>query len=158
MSQPKKSRLQFTDAEREDSRLKEHIRRADKAADKADAAQAKVPKKKKLVKWQVTDAATGKSKTHLRFEDVDKPAPASKLSHAVKSAPLNMAAGTVHRKIGESEQENVGVESAHRLEEAAEGGARLAAHSRRAQKLKPYRQAEKARMKMGKANVNALYQ
>ena len=66
----KNSRLQFTDAEREDSRLKEHIRRADKAADKADAAQAKVPKKKKLVKWQVTDAATGKSKTRLRFEDV----------------------------------------------------------------------------------------
>lgn len=51
MSQPKKSRLQFTDAEREDSRLKEHIRRADKAADKADAVMAKVPKKKKLVKW-----------------------------------------------------------------------------------------------------------
>ena len=158
MSQPKNSRLQFTDAECEDSRLKEHIGRADKAADKADAAQAKVPKKKKLVKWQVTDAATGKSKTRLRFEDVDKPAPASKLSHTVKSAPLNTVSVQVHRKIQEAEQENVGLESAHRLEETAEGGVRLAAHSRRAQKLKPYREAEKARMRMGKANVNALYQ
>ena len=35
----KTSRLQFTDAERGDPKLKEHIRRADKAADKADAAQ-----------------------------------------------------------------------------------------------------------------------
>ena len=158
MAEKKVTRLQFTDAEREDSRLKEHVRRADKAADKADAAQAKVPKKKKLVKWQVTDAATGKSKTRLRFEDVDKPAPASKLSHAVKAAPLNAVSVQAHRKIQEAEQENVGVESAHRLEEAAEGGVRLAAHSRRAQKLKPYREAEKARMRLGKANVNALYQ
>ena len=153
MSQPKNSRLQFTDAERGDPRLKEHIRRADKAADKADAAQAKVPKKKKLVKHQQVDPTTGKVKTRLRFEDVDKPAPISKLSHTVKSAPLNAVSVQTHRKIQETEQENVGVESAHRLEETAEGGA----HSRRVQKLKPYREAEKARMRMGKANVNALY-
>ena len=153
----KNSRLQFTDAEREDSRLKEHIRRADKAADKADAAQAKVPKKKKLVKRQEADPATGKPKTRLRFEDVDKPAPASKLSHTVKAAPLNAVSVQAHRKIQEAEQENVGVESVHWLEETAEGGVRLAAHSRRAQKLKPYREVEKARMRMGKANVNALY-
>ena len=155
---PKISRLQFTDAEREDSRLKEHIRRADKAADKADAAQAKVPKKKKLVKRKESDPATGKPKTRLRFEDVDKPAPVSKLSHTVKAAPLNAVSVQTHRMIRDAEQENVGVESAHRLEETAEGCVRLAAHSRRAQKLKPYREAEKARMRLGKANVNALYQ
>ena len=38
------SRLQFTDAERGEPKLKEHIRRADQAADKAEAAQKKVPK------------------------------------------------------------------------------------------------------------------
>lgn len=158
MSQPKNSRLQFTDAERGDPRLKEHIRRADKAADKADAVQKKVPKKKKLVKYRQTDPATGKPKTRLRFEDVDKPAPASKLTHTVKATPLNAVSVQTHRKIQEAEQENVGVESAHRLEETAEGGVRLAAHSARARKLKPYREAEKARMKLGRANVNALYQ
>ena len=158
MSQPKNSRLQFTDAERGDPRLKEHIRRADKAADKADAVQKKVPKKKKLVKYRQTDPATGKPKTRLRFEDVDKPAPASKLTHTVKAAPLNAVSVQTHRKIQETEQENVGVESAHRLEETAEGSVRLAAHSVRARKLRPYREAEKARMKLGRANVNALYQ
>ena len=157
MSQPKNPRLQFTDAERGDPRLKEHIRRADKAADQADAARKKVPKKKKPVKQRTVDPATGKAKTRLRFEEVDKPAPVSKLSHAVQTAPVHTAVGTVHRKISEAEQDNVGVESAHRLEESAEGGVRLAAHSRRVQKLKPYREAEKARMRMGKANVNALY-
>ena len=152
------SRLQFTDAERGDPRLKEHIRRADKAADKADTTKKKVPKKKKLVKYQQADPATGKSKTRLRFEDVDKPAPVSKLSHTVKSAPLNAVSVQAHRKIQEAEQENVGVESAHRLEEVSEGGARLTVHSARARKLKPYREAEKARMKLGRANVNAIYQ
>lgn len=154
----KPTRLQFTDAEREDSRLKEHIKRADKAADKADAAAAKIPKKKKLVKYREADPATGKARTHLKFEDVDKPAPTSKLSHVVKAAPLNAVSVQVHRKIQEAEEENVGVEAAHKLEETAEGGVRLVAHSRRAQKLKPYREAEKARLRMGKANVNALYQ
>lgn len=158
MAEKKVTRLQFTDAERGDPRLKEHIRRADKAADKADAAQAKVPKKKRVVKRQETDPATGKVKTRLRFEGVDKPAPVSKLTHAVQAAPVHAAAGTVHRKISEAEQDNVGVESAHRLEETAEGGVRLAAHSARARKLKPYREAEKARMKLGRANVNAIYQ
>ena len=43
----KNPRLQFTEAEMEDSRLKEHIRHAEKAADKAEAARAKIPKKKK---------------------------------------------------------------------------------------------------------------
>ncbi len=117
-----------------------------------------MPKKKKLVKYRQTDPATGKPKTRLRFEDVDKPAPASKLTHTVKAAPLNAVSVQTHRKIQETEQENVGVESAHRLEETAEGSVRLAAHSVRARKLRPYREAEKARMKLGRANVNALYQ
>lgn len=158
MAEKKVTRLQFTDTQRGDPRLKEHIRRADKAADKADAVQKKVPKKKKLVKYRQTDPATGKPKTRLRFEDVDKPAPASKLTHTVNAAPLNAVSVQTHRKIQEAEQENVGVESAHRLEETAEGGVRLAAHSARARKLKPYREAEKARMKLGRANVNVLYQ
>ena len=117
MSRPKNPRLQFTDAERGDPRLKEHIRRADKAADQADAARKKVPKKKKPVKQRTVDPATGKAKTRLRFEEVDKPAPVSKLTHAVQAAPVHAAAGTVHRKISETEHDNVGVESAHRLEE-----------------------------------------
>ena len=110
------------------------------------------------VKRHTLGPATGKAKTRLRFEEVDKPAPVSKLTHAVQAAPINTAVGTVHRKISENEQDNVGVESAHWLEEPAEGGVRLAAHSYRAQKLRPYREAAKAERKLEKANVNALYQ
>ena len=97
-------------------------------------------------------------KKHLYFEDVDRPKPPSKLSHAVQSTPLNAASVQAHRKIREAEQDNTGLESAHRLEEAAEGGVRLAAYSYRAQKLRPYREAAKAERRLEKANVNALYQ
>lgn len=154
----KNPRLQFTDAERGAPRLKEHIRRADKAADKADSARQKIPKQKKLVEQRTVDPTTGKVKTRLYFEDVDKSAPSSKLAHAVKASPLNAVSAQAHRKIQEAEQDNVGLESTHKVEESAEGGMRLAAHSYRTQKLRPYREAAKAKMKMEKANVNALYQ
>ena len=151
-------RLQFTDAEREDSRLKEHIRHADKAADKAEAARAKIPKKKKKVKQRTVDPATGKKKTQLRFEEVDKPAPASKLTHAVTAAPGQTLFSQVHRKIGETEEDNVGVQSAHKLEETAETGAHMAQSAYRSHKLRPYRAAARAEKRLEKANVNVLYQ
>lgn len=151
-------RLQFTDAEREDSRLKEHIRHADKAADKAEAARAKIPKKKKKVKQRTIDPATGKKKTQLRFEEVDKPAPTSKLTHAVTAAPGQALSSQVHRKIGETEEDNVGVQSAHKLEGAAESGVHMAQSAYRSHKLRPYRAAARAERKLEKANVNALYQ
>lgn len=158
LSKQNNPRLQFTDAECEDSRLKEHIRKADKAADKAEEARAKIPKKKKKVKQRTVDPATGKKTERLRFEEVDQPAPASKLTHAVTAAPGQAIAVQMHRKIGETEEDNVGVESAHRLEETAEGGVHLAASAHRSQKLRPYRAAARAEKKLEKANVNALYQ
>lgn len=151
-------RLQFTDAEREDSRLKEHIRHADQAADKAEAARAKISKKKKKVKQRTVDPATGKKKTQLRFEEVDKPAPASKLTHAVTAAPGKTISSQVHKKIGETEEDNVGVQSVHQVEEAAESGVHMAQSAYRSHKLRPYRAAVRAERKLEKANVNALYQ
>lgn len=151
-------RLQFTDAEREDSRLKEHIRHADQAADKAEAARAKISKKKKKVKQRTVDPATGKRKTQLRFEEVDKPAPASKLTHAVTAAPGKTLSSQVHKKIGETEEDNVGVQSVHQVEEAAESGVHMAQSAYRSHKLRPYRAAARAERKLEKANVNALYQ
>ena len=150
-------RLQFTDAEL-NPKLREHVRRAEKAADKAEAARTKVPKVKKKIKRTTIDPETGKSKARLCFEEVDKVKSPSKLSHTVRDAPGNTVAGAVHREVRQSEDDNVGVESAHRLEEAAETGGRLAQRSYRAQKLKPYREAAKAERRLGKANVNALYQ
>ena len=150
----KEPRLRFTDEERADPALEKPIRKADKAAAKADKAQAKIPKKK--VRQKTVDPETGKVTTKLVLEDKKKPA--SKLSHAVRDAPANAALGKLHKEIQEAEQDNVGVESAHKSEEAAETGVRLAREGYRSHKLKPYRQAAQAEKKLEKANVNALYQ
>ena len=151
-------RLQFSDADRADPALEKPIRKAEKAAGKADVAQANIPKKTVKVKETVTDSATGKKAVHLRFEEVDKKKPPSKLTHAVRDAPANTVIGKLHREIRESEQDNVGVESAHKSEEAAETAGRLVREGYRSHKLKPYREATKAEQRLEKANVNFLYQ
>ena len=150
----KEPRLRFTEEERADPALEKPIRKAEKAAAKADKAQAKIPKKQ--VKRAEVDPKTGKVTTKLVLED--KPRPPSKLSHTVRDAPGNAVAGKLHQEIRETEDDNVGVESAHKSEEAVETGVHLVREGYRSHKLKPYRKAAKAEQKLEKANVNALYQ
>ena len=148
-------RLQFTDEERAAPELKKAIQKADKKADKLDKAEAKIPKKTVKRKGRVVDAE-GKVTTRLYFEEVDKKKPPSKLTHATTAAPINSALATAHREIRQSEEDNVGVESAHRIEEAAEGGVRMIDSAHRSHKLKPYRNAAHAEAAADKANLKAL--
>ena len=152
----KNPRLQSTDAEM-GPKLKKHVRRVDKAGDKVEKARKKIPKTEKKLKQAVLDPKTGKIKTRLYFEEVDKAKPPSRLSHAVLDAPGNTLAVQLHRQISAAEDDNAGLASAHRLEETAESGGRLIQHSRRSRKLKPYRKAAKAERRLEKANVNVLY-
>ena len=146
----KEPRLRFTDEERANPALEKPIRKADKAAAKADRAQAKIPKKK--VRQVEIDQETGKTTTKLVLEDKKKPP--SKLSHTLRDAPANMVAGKIHKEVRESEQDNVGVESAHKSEEAVETGARLVREGYHSHKLKPYRKAAQAERQLEKANVS----
>ena len=150
----KEPRLRFTEEERADPALEKPIRKAEKAAAKADKAQAKIPKKQ--VKRAEVDPKTGKVTTKLVLED--KPRPPSKLSHSLRDAPGNAVAGKIHQEIQESEDDNVGVESAHKSEEAVEAGVHLVQEGYRSHKLKPYRKAAQAERQLEKANINALYQ
>ena len=150
----KEPRLRFTEEERADPALEKPIRKADKAAAKADKAQAKIPKKQ--VKRAEVDPKTGKVTTKLVLED--KPRPPSKLSHTVRDAPGNAVAGKLHQEIRKTEDDNVGVESAHKSEEAVETGVHLVREGYRSHKLKPYRKAAQAERKLEKANIEALFQ
>ena len=150
----KEPRLRFTEEERADPALEKPIRKAEKAAAKADKAQAKIPKKQ--VKRAEVDPKTGKVTTKLVLED--KPRPPSKLSHTVRDAPGNAVAGKLHQEIRKTEDGNVGVESAHKSEEAVETGVHLAREGYRSHKLKPYRKAAQAERKLEKANIEALFQ
>lgn len=150
----KEPRLRFTEEERADPALEKPIRKAEKAAAKADKAQAKIPKKQ--VKRAEVDPKTGKVTTKLVLED--KPRPPSKLSHTVRDAPGNAVAGKLHQEIRETEDDNVGVESAHKSEEAVETGVHLVREGYRSHKLKPYRKAAQAERKLEKTNIEALFQ
>ncbi|MFR9011932.1 MAG: C40 family peptidase [Anaerovoracaceae bacterium] len=149
-------RLQFSDADLAEPKLEKPIKRVKKAAAKADKAQAKIPKKTVVKKERGFDPATGKVKTQLRFEEVDKKKPPSKLTHAVQDAPANFVLSQVHREVRQSEDDNVGVEAAHKVEQAVESGGRLVQSAHRAHQLKPYRAAIRAEKKLERANIDAL--
>ena len=149
-------RLQFSDADLAEPKLEKPIKRVKKAAAKADKAQAKIPKKTVVKKERGFDPATGKVKTQLRFEEVDKKKPPSKLTHAVQDAPANLILSQVHREVRQSEDDNVGVEAAHKVEQAVESSGRLVQSAHRAHQLKPYRAAIRAEKKLERANLDAL--
>ena len=149
-------RLQFSDADLAEPKLEKPIKRVKKAAARADKAQAKIPKKTVVKKERGFDPATGKVKTQLRFEEVDKKKPTSKLTHAVQDAPANFVLSQVHREVRQSEDDNVGVEAAHKVEQAVESGGRLVQSAHRAHQLKPYRAAIRAERKLEQANLDAL--
>ena len=160
-----KTRLHFTDAEQDGGRLKEHDRAKDREADRAAMRKdAPPPKDRKKLKRRMIDRKSGagrkkgksaadrktaKTAGQLQFEE-NKLKPPSKLSHTVKDAPVLALSGKLHHKVSEAEDDNVGVESAHRLEQTAETGVHLAERSRRAHKLREYRATERA-------EINALY-
>ena len=112
------ARLELTEEERTDPVLQPFIRNAEKKADKLDAARAALPKKRVPVKEKVYDAASGKAKSTLRFEQQDKGPPSLKPNPA--SRPLSEALLFAHGKIHEVEHENVGVEGGHKGEELVE--------------------------------------
>lgn len=85
-----------------------------------------------------------------------KKRPPSKLTHDAASVPVTSVSVTAHRQVREYEDDNVGVESAHKLEESAEGAGRLAQSSRRSRKMKSYRNAAHAEAKADKANLDAI--
>ena len=154
------ARLQFTDEERTDPELSKYVKKSEKAADRLEAARAKIPKQKRIKMAREFDEATGRAKTRLYFEETDKP-PSGKLLHNPADRPIQEIRNYVHGKVGEVEKENSGVEGAHKTEKLAEkaGGyaSRKLKEGYRSHKLKPYREAEKAQAASMKADTNYLY-
>ena len=103
-----------------------------------------------------------KREPRLQFSDADLVEPKletvsyTHLTHAVQDAPANLILSQVHREVRQSEDDNVGVEAAHKVEQAVESGGRLVQSAHRAHQLKPYRAAIRAEKKLERANLDAL--
>ena len=133
------------------SRIERLERKSQKAHERLDAAREKLPTKKVLKKERVFDEETGKGKTRLHFEDELKvPKGQSKLrfeaDKTVRKVGDTLAAG-IHGKIHEVEQENSGVEGAHRTEIAAESVVHHYQHHKERSANKPFEKVSKLEQK-----------
>ena len=127
-------RLQFTDEELATPEVSKAAKKAAKRIAKLEQAEVKIPTK----------------------NGTEKPRPVSKLEHTVLGAPGAVVCSAAHREIRKSEDDNVGVESAHKLEEAAEQTVRAAETAHRSHQLKPYRNADRAEARADSANLDTL--
>ncbi|MEF2836207.1 MAG: NlpC/P60 family protein, partial [Oscillospiraceae bacterium] len=151
----RESRLKFTEKELNDPVIGPAARKAEKAADKAEKAQQKIPAKKVIRPELVPDPKTGKIKVQLHFEEQAKKPP-SKLAFTAKEAPGEILRGQLRREIKESENENVAVEAVARGLDVSESGTQLLQNASHHAKLQPYRAAALAEKKLDDANVKAL--
>ena len=164
-------------------RIERLERKSQKAHERLDVAREKLPTKKVLKKERVFDEETGKGKNRLHFEDELKiPKGQSKLQFeadkTVRKVGDTLASG-IHGKIHEVEQENSGVEAAHKTEIAAESVVRHYQHHTERSANKPFEKvskleqkaeaadrklhfektvAENPEMKTSRANMNKHYQ
>ena len=154
---PKKSpRLLFTDEERQAPKLKRAVKKADKAADKLEQAEAKISKKRLKKKQRFVDEKTGTVKTKILFEEVDKKRSSSNLRSEIKTAPAQITAGAAVKVLRDGEDDSTAASTAHGIEKTAETSIRTAKFTYRSSKLKPYKAAEKAEKQADKANMRAL--
>lgn len=158
---PKPSKLTFTadelPPEAVDKKLTQARRKAERTEVKLDQAEKRLPSYRKLRMETTSDPDTGKAKKHLKFEKEAKPQGA----HVRGSLPMrpvkagaNMAGGYLHQRVYQSEEENVGVKAAHRMEMAAEGGARSAYYFH---KTAPYRRVTRLQNQATRAQANVAY-
>ena len=149
----RESRLQFTDKERLDPVMGKAVQKAEKAADKAEKAQAKIPTKKVIKPELITDNIGGKIKVKLHFEDTEKKPP-SQLK--VTDAPAAAVRRQLRREIRDSGDDNVGVEAVGSALDSAEGTGHLLQQAHHSSQLQPYRAAARAEKQLEKANLHAL--
>ena len=148
----KESRLQFTDKERADPYLGESVRKAEKAAEKADKAHQKIPKKKVVKSELIADNSNGKIKVKLHFEDAEKKPP-SKMNVASQEATKTAMRRRMQKELRQDEDDNAGIDAADAGVEAAESASQTFREVHRSVRMKPYRDAEKAERKLEKANI-----
>ena len=149
-------RLLFTEEEMETPELKKPIKKAEKKQKKLEKAESKIPKKKIVQKQRVYDPKENQVVTRLIFEETEKKRP-SKLSHAVKTAPLNAVSLASHKTMHDNADDSVGSDLAHDVIGSAEGSVRTVDTAHRTLRDRPYRRALRAERAADKANLKALY-
>lgn len=145
-------RLHFSEEDRSKPTLKRPIAKVDKASDKLDKTQKKLPGIIRKTEERTVELASARTKVRLHFEEVQRPrAPSGVLR------PLsNSIAMETHRQVSEAEKENAGVESGHRAEQTVESATNGVQRAHRSRKLKAHRQSVLAERQLDQANKRYL--
>lgn len=157
----KATRLQFTEDELANPKIKKAASKAKKAADQSDRAAAKTPKKRKL-KLDAEKAA--ERKVHLTFEKQEIPmgeltGRGNRFTRSAAHSAAASVSGTIHGQVSANNQDdNTAVQAVNASTEAAEAGAHAVDHAIYSKKLKSYEKAERLQSKSDSANVEAIYQ
>lgn len=139
--------------------------KAQKAHDKSDKAEGKLPHKKKIKRQRLYDEEKQKPKTRLKFEKEVKPQKDLYHRTPIKTAASEIGvqlANKAHSKVSEVEHDNSAVEGTHKAEQKAETLVRYSARTtnyiRQNRKAAPYKRAQRLRFKAEKAEIKAAYQ
>ena len=142
------------DAASPDGRATESVSpEKDEKRKRKDASKTETPAKD--AKEKAKDAKAKGDKTGKGKADVAEKSTVTSGASLLWDAAVCALLETAHREIEKDEQDNVGVESAHRLEEAAETGGRFAERSAKARTLKERRTAVKAERRFDSAATDA---
>ncbi len=178
----KARRLHFTEDELSDRDVRRAAKKAEKAADRADAAQEKLPTRRRVritrgsgraeaveerlsdklrPERQSAEAVKGKLRVEMTETAAAKPGVARRVLVNAPAAALATARNTVRDAVGRTDNDNdgnSGVDALQSGESAARTAGNAANNSHYSRKLKQYDTAEKLGRKSDNANVEALYQ
>ncbi|MBQ4609893.1 MAG: peptidase M23, partial [Clostridia bacterium] len=143
-------RLQFTRDEQSDPVMKKPIRRAQRAADARDAAQAKLLTRKRLTVQDAPEAAP--TPLHKRVYLTDEVKTQARSHHTITDS----ASMIVHERIREDEDENTAVQAVHEAEKASEAGIRAVEQVHHSAQVRAHKKAARAEKRLDRANVTAL--
>lgn len=164
MEKPPPIRKEPAGKSKQQKKLEKAQQRVERAGGRLEKAQEKLPTRRHIQFAKQYDSETGKVKPRLYFEteiipENEKPPFSKRAAKTAKRAVTTTAVLKVHQKIRETERDNVGVEAAHKAEFATERG--MGRYLRkRARRLheKPYREMNRAKKRLEKANINLEYQ
>lgn len=175
MAQRKVTRLRFTKNELTDEKVRRAAAKAERAADRAEAAQSKLPQKAKLriireaagvespgSKLQQEKPSGAAVRGKLRVEKVEttagRPGTAAQTGRNISRAAIARAANGVRDSIGADDDGNSGVQAMDAGKNTAHATSATVSNARYSHKLKSYEKAERLAEKSDRANVEALYQ
>ena len=177
----KARRLHFTEDELSDRDIRRAAKKADKAADRADRANEKLPTKRRVritrdsgraeaveerlsdklrPERQSTIAARGKLRIEVTEVTAQKPGAGGRAAVNAPAAALHAARNTVRDAVGRSDNEGEGNSGADALQSGGStvrNTGNIVNNSHYSHKLKQYDKAARLERKSDAANVEALY-